>query len=216
MLRLVPALAASFVLAVLAAAPRADDKPADKDESTAAAPAGTWKVFLPTLQEAASRPLWLVKLEKKDSGWSGEVLATADRFPKGKAVRKVAVAGGVLRFTLETQRHPAAVRDQAAEGRQGGEALRHDEHGEEGCPGGAGEDGADQPRPVRAAQGGAGEAAAGAGSGADGAASAESGGRRRRRSRPRSAPGRRRRSSRRSCTAPPGSATSSCAWRKRS
>jgi hypothetical protein len=103
MARLSARLAAGLLLLLLAASPRADDKSDDKPDKSddkAAAPAGTWKVLLPLLQDAGNRPLWLLEFKKKDSDWSGEVLATAPRWPK-VTVENLTVTAEQLRFNLK-------------------------------------------------------------------------------------------------------------------
>jgi hypothetical protein len=104
MTRLSLALVAGVLLVLIATSPRADDKPADKEEAKAGpAPAGTWKFMMPTVENGGERPLWLLKFEKKDSGWSGAVLAAGPRWPEAK-MPKVSVTGEELRFTLELPR----------------------------------------------------------------------------------------------------------------
>jgi hypothetical protein len=60
------------------------------------APGGTWKVLLPLEKNLAGEALWLVKLEKKDGKWTGNVLAN------GATVRKATFED--LKVTKETVR----------------------------------------------------------------------------------------------------------------
>jgi hypothetical protein len=82
-----------------------DDKPNDDKPADEAAPAGTWKITLPTLRGAGTDPVWLVKLQKKDDKWSGEVVATKSRWPKAK-LEKLKVAADQVRFDLKTAELP--------------------------------------------------------------------------------------------------------------
>jgi hypothetical protein len=65
-----------------------------------APPAGTWKITLPLTSDFADKPLWLVKLEKKDGKWNGRVLAHSERVPEA-TLEHLAVAKDPLRFTLK-------------------------------------------------------------------------------------------------------------------
>jgi hypothetical protein len=104
------ALLAALLLVTLAAAPRAQEKTDEKATPAAdgpGAPAGKWKIILPMLRGAGSRPVWLLELAKNDKGWTGKVLAsgqvqsTANRWPKA-ALEGLNVAGEQMRFTLKT------------------------------------------------------------------------------------------------------------------
>src|SRR5260370_21521630 len=76
------------LLLVQAAPARAADAP----------PAGNWKVVLPF--QGGTDALWLVKVEKKDGKWSGDVVGS--RQDKLSATMgDFAVDGDVLRFTLK-------------------------------------------------------------------------------------------------------------------
>jgi hypothetical protein len=89
-------VALAGLLLIAASVLRAQDK-----ESAQAAPAGTWKVSLPTLEEAKGEPLLLIKFEKSKEGkWSGEVLGSRLR-GKGE-LKKIAVSEKALSFTFET------------------------------------------------------------------------------------------------------------------
>src|SRR5438270_11898733 len=84
---------------------RPDDKPTDKpgDKPAAKAPAGTWKVFLPT---QTAEPWWLVRFEpKKEGGWSTKVLATGT-LPNGDPVPRseltnIVLKDGALQFGIK-------------------------------------------------------------------------------------------------------------------
>jgi hypothetical protein len=97
MARLRIALLTGLVLATgLLAAQDTDDKKPDPP------PAGTWKVFMPAVRDAAGRPVLLLKLTGKDDKWTGEVL---DHALGGKcSLEKVSVKNKALHFTVK---HPA-------------------------------------------------------------------------------------------------------------
>lgn len=104
-----------LALLLLPAAPRADEKAKDdkgkdmkvKDDKPQdeAAPAGTWKITLPTLRGAGTEPVWLVKFARKGDAWTAEVVATKARWPKA-TVEKIKVAPGQVRFDLKTAELP--------------------------------------------------------------------------------------------------------------
>jgi hypothetical protein len=102
MARLSHGLVLGLLLAGLAVGPRADEKTGEKSEQAKAPlPAGTWKVVSPQMRGAGTRPLWLIKLEKKDTGWSGEMLATAPGWPK-VTVEQLKVTPQALKFNLKS------------------------------------------------------------------------------------------------------------------
>lgn len=92
------------LLMLLPAVPRADEK----KKADPPAPAGTWKVFLPSLRGAGVEPIWLVKIARDGDSWSGEVLSTRDKWPKAK-LDKVRVAADTVRFEVKTAELPALV-----------------------------------------------------------------------------------------------------------
>ena len=102
MSRLLRSIVAALVIltpAVHLAQEKATDKPAES-----AAPAGTWKVFLPFDREAGKEPqaLLLVKFTKKDDKWAGTLIATAKGFPKA-TLEKLSVADGTIRFEIKAE-----------------------------------------------------------------------------------------------------------------
>ncbi len=102
MARLSFALLAALLLLTLAGRPRTQDKADDKTAGPDAVLAGNWKVILPMLKEAGTKPVWLVKLQKSDKGWSGEVLARMAQFPKA-TVEGFTVTADQAKFTLKTK-----------------------------------------------------------------------------------------------------------------
>src|SRR5262245_30345122 len=70
-------------------------------EAAPAAPAGTWKVLLPTLKGAPDKPVLLVKLEKVKDEWKGEVVQSLLTEKKG-SIEKVKVTDKNLTFTIKT------------------------------------------------------------------------------------------------------------------
>jgi hypothetical protein len=103
MARLSLALLAALLLITLAAGPQAQEKSGDKTTAetvTPGAPAGNWKVVLPMLRDAGTNPVWLIKFQKNDKGWSGEILAAAARWPKAK-VEGLTVTNDQLRFSIK-------------------------------------------------------------------------------------------------------------------
>lgn len=75
----------------------------DKGDDAPAPPAGAWKLLLPMVQDAGKQPIWLLSFEKKGDAWSGKVIDTAARWPKG-TLKNIVVAKNVFRFTVETPR----------------------------------------------------------------------------------------------------------------
>jgi hypothetical protein len=64
------------------------------------APAGVWKLSLPTLREAEGRPILLLKVTSKGGKWDVEIVGTA---LQGKGtLEKISVGKDMLRFTVKT------------------------------------------------------------------------------------------------------------------
>lgn len=63
-------------------------------------PAGSWKLTLPINKQLGDRPLWLIKLEKKDGKWASSVKA-AEGMPD-TTLENLKVGKDTLRFSLNT------------------------------------------------------------------------------------------------------------------
>src|SRR5262245_14680146 len=69
------------------------------------APAGTWKLTLPTVEETDGLPIVLVKFDKhKDGKWEGTVVAAIAKFGflKKAEVEKVSVSDKAWKFTIKS------------------------------------------------------------------------------------------------------------------
>jgi hypothetical protein len=89
MVRLPLALLAGLVLVLPGLAQAADPVP----------PAGNWKVFLP-MRPGGNAALWIVKLEQKESKWTGSVLAGSEGAPK-TTLENLRVTKEMLSFDLK-------------------------------------------------------------------------------------------------------------------
>src|SRR2546430_2388784 len=89
-------LALVLVAGVLLLAPAV---PLAQEKTDAPVPAGTWAFTLPFTQNG-TQPLHLIRLEQKDSKWSGKILATAMGWPKGN-IQDVTVTDDTLRFVIK-------------------------------------------------------------------------------------------------------------------
>jgi hypothetical protein len=63
-----------------------------------------WKVAF--LNQGRMLTLWIVKFDKKDGKWSGEVLATAENGPPGSTIDKIEIKDGQFTFNITIQKQP--------------------------------------------------------------------------------------------------------------
>jgi hypothetical protein len=95
MARLRIALLAALVVTA-AGVLAAQDTPKDQP-----APAGTWKISLPTLEETGGRPVLIVKLTRTGGKWNGEIAASALRGKSTLEKLSVSDKNKRMRFTVK-------------------------------------------------------------------------------------------------------------------